>query len=151
MSEQGGGRSAKKIVCSDPIDLTVTDSWDIFNIAKQGALVLNGDSSSLPIPDASVDAIVTDPPYFDFVHYSELSDFFYAWISNALGDEYEYLNREDSSHENEVQDKDCISFTRKICTIFQECNRVLKEDGLLCFSYHHSSVDGLDGYLQCYY
>ena len=96
----------------------------------------------MPVPDSSVDAIVTDPPYFDFVHYSELSDFFYAWLTNALGSEYEYLNRPNSSHENEVQDRDHESFKRKICSIFQECNRVLKEDGLLCFSYHHSTIEG---------
>lgn len=133
---------SKKVVCSDPIRVNPTQSWETFKNASQGALILNADSSSLPIPDSSVDAVITDPPYFDFVHYSELSDFFYAWLSNALSGEYEYLNRKDSSHENEVQDRDNESFTRKICTIFKECNRVLKEDGLLCFSYHHSTIDG---------
>ena len=133
---------SKKIVCSDPIKLDVTQSWEDFSQAAQGALILNGDSSSLPIPDSTVDAVVTDPPYFDFVHYSELSDFFYAWLTTALGDEYAYLNRKDSSHENEVQDSDNDLFTKKICSIFRECNRVLKNDGLLCFSYHHSRVEG---------
>lgn len=138
----GSKRSSKKIVCSDPLKVNVTQSWEVFSDASQGALILNGDSSSLPVPDSSIDAVVTDPPYFDFVHYSELSDFFYAWLSNAIGCEYAYLNRTDSSHENEVQDRDNESFTRKICTIFKECNRVLKEGGLLCFSYHHSTIDG---------
>lgn len=135
-------RLSKKIVCSKPIKLEITKSWEEFTNTSQGALILNGDSSILPIPNSSVDAIVTDPPYFDFVHYSELSDFFYAWLTTALGSEYEYLNRQDSSHENEVQDRDKENFTRKICSIFKECKRVLKEDGLLCFSYHHSTIDG---------
>jgi len=138
----GTKRISKKIVCSDPLKVNVAQSWDDFNEASQGALILNGDSSSLPVPDASVDAVVTDPPYFDFVHYSELSDFFYAWLSNALGAEYSYLGRKDSSHENEVQDRDNESFTKKIGRIFSECHRVLKEDGILCFSYHHSTIDG---------
>lgn len=133
---------SKKIVCSDPLRVKITQFWEDFNSATQGALILNGDSSSLPIPNSSVDAVVTDPPYFDFVHYSELSDFFYAWLSKALGGEYSYLDRKDSSHENEVQDRDNENFTRKICNIFKECNRVLKDDGLLCFSYHHSTIDG---------
>lgn len=142
IDDSGSKRTSKKIVCSDPIKLNVTQLWDEFSNSSRGALILNGDSSSLPIPDSSVDAVVTDPPYFDFVHYSELSDFFYAWLTNALGSEYEYLNRKNSSHENEVQDCDNESFTRKICSIFRECNRVLKEDGLLCFSYHHSTIEG---------
>ena len=142
VEHNGSKRTSKKIICSDPLKVSVTRTWDDFSTASQGALILNGDSSSLPIPDSSVDVVVTDPPYFDFIHYSELSDFFYAWLSNALGGEYNYLNRKDSSHENEVQDCDNESFTRKICSIFSECNRVLKEDGLLCFSYHHSTIDG---------
>ncbi|WP_121969498.1 DNA methyltransferase [Leptolyngbya sp. BC1307] len=138
----GTKQSSKKVICSDPIRLNVSQSWEEFAKSQQGALILNGDSSSLPIPDSTVDAVVTDPPYFDFVHYSELSDFFYAWLTNALGGEYKYLNRQDSSHKNEVQDRDNESFTKKICSIFRECNRVLKQDGLLCFSYHHSTIDG---------
>ncbi len=135
-------RSTEKVVCSDAISLQVSTDWDTFFQSEQGALVLNGDSSELPIPDGSVDVVVTDPPYFDFIHYSELSDFFYAWLSSALGDKYDYLSRKDSSHVNEVQDKDNESFSLKIRSIFAECNRVLKHEGLMCFSYHHSTIDG---------
>lgn len=143
IEKNGKKRSSKKIICSEPIKLEIAQSWEGFKEStSQSALILNGDSSSLPIPDLSVDAIITDPPYFDFVNYSELSDFFYAWLSNALGDEYAYLNRKDSSHENEVQDRDSNSFSKKILSVFKECNRVLKDDGLLCFSYHHSTIDG---------
>ncbi|MGL4500022.1 MAG: DUF1156 domain-containing protein, partial [Planktothrix sp.] len=38
------------------------------------------------IPDNSVDAIVTDPPYYDTIQYAELSDFFYVWMKRTLGD-----------------------------------------------------------------
>jgi putative DNA methylase len=43
----------------------VTDDWQTFDRHPKAALVLNGDSAHLPLPDASVDAVVTDPPYFD--------------------------------------------------------------------------------------
>ena len=38
-----------------------------------------GDSASTGLPPRSIDLIVTDPPFFDNVHYSELADFFHAW------------------------------------------------------------------------
>jgi putative DNA methylase len=142
IDKNGKKRSSKKITCSNAINVNVTSNWEDFAKSEKGALVLNGDSSDLQIPDNSVDTIVTDPPYFDFVHYSELSDFFYAWLSKALGGEYEYLSRQDSSHKNEVQDKDKENFSRKINRIFSECHRVLKNEGLMCFSYHHSTIDG---------
>lgn len=135
-------RSSKKVVCSAPIDVVITEDWESFQAKDNRALVLNGDSSRLDIPDSSVDAIVTDPPYFDFIHYSELSDFFYAWLSKALSDEYAYLSHQDSSHKNEVQDKDYQQFSYKISKILAECYRVLKTEGLMCFSYHHSTIDG---------
>ena len=38
----------------------------------------------------SVDLVVTDPPFFDNVHYSELADFFFAWqrlhSADAIGE-----------------------------------------------------------------
>jgi putative DNA methylase len=75
-----GDRSGtRKFVASAPLDVRIVNSWDELVTRDRTLMVLNGDSSTLPIPDASVDAVITDPPYFDFVHYSELSDFF--WLS----------------------------------------------------------------------
>jgi adenine-specific DNA methylase len=34
----------------------------------------------------SIDAVVTDPPYYDAMPYADLSDFFYAWLKRSLGD-----------------------------------------------------------------
>src|SRR5205823_1249065 len=31
------------------------------------------------------DAIVTDPPYYDAIPYSDLMDYFYVWMRRALG------------------------------------------------------------------
>jgi adenine-specific DNA methylase len=32
--------------------------------------------------------VFTDPPYYDNVPYSYLSDFFYVWLKRAIGDLY---------------------------------------------------------------
>lgn len=36
----------------------------------------------------SLDAVVTDPPYYDAIAYADLSDFFYVWLKRTLGDVY---------------------------------------------------------------
>ena len=138
----GNSKKASKITCSDPINAPHLNSWDELSAASQGALILSGDSSRLPIPDASVDAVVTDPPYFDFVHYSELSDFFFAWLSPALKDRYAWFDRHDSSDAGEVQHKDPRTFARQLSYVFTECRRVLKNEGVLAFSFHHSREEG---------
>jgi putative DNA methylase len=96
----------------------------------------------LPLPDRSVDAVVTDPPYFDFIHYSELSDFFFSWLSPILKDRYSWFDRPSSFALGEVQNKNPRVFARELAAVFADCCRVLKDDGVLAFSFHHSRPEG---------
>jgi putative DNA methylase len=48
-------------------------------------------ATELPYPDNYFDAVFTDPPYYDNVHYAELSDFFYVWLKRSIGDLYPEL------------------------------------------------------------
>jgi putative DNA methylase len=132
----------RKTVASAPIKVRRVESWAQLATTDNGLMVLNGDSSRLPLPDASVDAVVTDPPYFDFVHYSELSDFFFAWLAPVLKSRYPWFGRPDSSDQGEVQHKDPRVFARQLAAVFSECRRVLKGDGVLAFSFHHSRPEG---------
>ena len=43
-----------------------------------------GSALSLPFHDASVSAVVTDPPYDNMIDYSDASDLFYVWLKRAL-------------------------------------------------------------------
>jgi len=91
------------------------------------------------LPDQCLDIIVTDPPFFDNVHYSELADFFHAWRQlTHPGPDGTTTTRSPA----EVQDADADSFAAKLQAVFRECHRLLKDDGLLVFSYHHSRDEG---------
>lgn len=141
--DQDGNRAgSRKTVASRPICVRRVETWQELAASDYGLMILNGDSSKLPIPAGSVDAVVTDPPYFDFVHYSELSDFFFAWLSPALRQRYPWMAREDSSDQGEVQHKDPRVFARQLASVFTEACRVLKDDGVLAFSFHHSRAEG---------
>ena len=39
--------------------------------------------------EEKVDVIITDPPYYDDVPYTELSDFYYVWLKRVLSDVYD--------------------------------------------------------------
>lgn len=138
----GNRAGSRKMVASHPIRAQRVETWAEMEAADHGLLILNGDSSKLPVPAGTVDAVVTDPPYFDFVHYSELSDFFFAWLSPVLRDRYPWMAREDSSDQGEVQHKDPRVFARQLASVFTEACRVLKDDGVLAFSFHHSRAEG---------
>ncbi|ETR65648.1 MAG: hypothetical protein OMM_05964 [Candidatus Magnetoglobus multicellularis str. Araruama] len=38
-----------------------------------------------PLPNDSVEAVITDPPYYDAISYADLSDFFYVWLRRSIG------------------------------------------------------------------
>lgn len=110
-------------------------------IASSCAVYLScGSSDHTELLDRSVDRIITDPPFFDNVHYSELADFFHAWQS--LYPHGFIRPGPTTRHLCEVQDTVADSFTTKLRAVFTECRRVLKDEGLLIFTYHHSRSEG---------
>ena len=36
----------------------------------------------------TIDCVVTDPPYYNAIAYADISDYFYIWLKNAIGDYY---------------------------------------------------------------
>lgn len=127
---------------SQSVTTSIATSFDSLDQEGHKALLLCTDSSHLDIPDQSVDAVITDPPYFDFVHYSELADFFYAWLHMSLGQDYEEFRGKTTRHTQEVQQKDAGTFSLALKRVLLECERVLKPEGLLVFSFHHSRNEG---------
>lgn len=138
-----GNSGQKKKTVSASLNPRLFEDFNTLSQSKDaGCLVLNDDSARVKIPDSSVDAIITDPPYFDFVHYSELSDFFFAWLSPVLKDRYKYFARKHSGNSQEVQDSCPKSFGESLSRVFTECRRVLKDEGVMVFSFHHSKPEG---------
>jgi putative DNA methylase len=48
----------------------------------------SGDTNQFPAK--YLDAVVTDPPYYDAIAYADLSDFFYVWLKLTLRDIYPF-------------------------------------------------------------
>jgi putative DNA methylase len=121
-----------------PLEVDVVQSFADFVMQTSSVYLSSGDSSCIDLPDKSVDVVITDPPFFDNVHYSQLADFFYYWLNQLLD-----LSPATSTRcENEVQDTDPERFKAKLTSVFAECARVLRDNGLFVFTYHHSRHEG---------
>lgn len=134
-----GGKSEKVYLDKSRDAAAVVTSEDLW--CEGNAIVLCKDSAHTTIPDESVDLVVTDPPFFDNVNYSELADFFYVWLKMfdiGVGDD----NSDSTRVSGEVQDNVPDRFASKLCDVFKECHRVLSPSGLLIFTYHHSRAEG---------
>jgi putative DNA methylase len=138
----GKQKKGRKIVgISPPMGAPVLE-LKAAEVPKTGGLYVScGDSSKTGMPDASVDLVLTDPPFFDNVHYSELADFFFVWQELYFGAKSP-SGKGTTRHKGEVQDTDVGRFATKLQAVFGECCRVLKDEGLLVFSYHHSRDEG---------
>ena len=108
-------------------------------------LILCRDSRSVPeIKDKTVDVVLTDPPYYDNMVYSELADFFYVWLRLALKRDYSYFLSETSKRKQEIlvnerSKKGEAKFVNDLARVLKESKRVLKDEGLLVFTFHHSN------------
>lgn len=132
----------------------LVDSFDQLMATDRAALLRCQSSEDLSfIPDQSVDAIITDPPYFDNVQYSELADFFYVWLRLALKDSYPWFQPELSGRPSEIVQNEKLGkttdfFREGLQRIFAGCRRVLKDDGLLVFTFHHNQRWAWEGIAQ---
>lgn len=105
---------------------------------RQKFWLIHGDSRRLPLDDHSVDLIVTDPPYYDSVQYSDLAAFFRVWLARLLPGEIDWIYDEAHSAVAIKAADDNTGFMAVISGIFNECGRVLKRGGgRLVFTFHH--------------
>jgi len=132
----------KKTIIHDELDFgTECMSINDFAQKKKSYIVKQLDSIKIPLPNASIDFVVTDPPYYDNVQYSDLSQFFRCWLSWFLPDyaNWEYQTISSAVAESRLENE---KFGKVLAKIWQECNRVLsKPHGRLIFTYHHWSPD----------
>lgn len=101
-------------------------------------------SEDLCIPDASVHAVITDPPYGSNVQYGELSHYWLVWLRNELGlDESLFsLDREVLVQRKTQADghKDYQHYLEGLRMVFAECYRVLKPGGVLVFTFNNKDM-----------
>lgn len=108
--------------------------------------------TNLLFPDNYFDTIFTDPPYYDNVPYSHLSDFFYIWLKRSLGDIYpDLFSTPLTPKKNEIvaysqneggYEGGKAFFESMLKQSFQEIHRILKPNGIAVIVYAHKSTEG---------
>ncbi|MEU6310077.1 DNA methyltransferase [Streptomyces sp. NPDC047014] len=124
------------------------DGWPERGLDVKQFYIRNGDSSCTDLPSGSVDLIVTDPPYMDNVHYSELADFFHAWLRGMKPYSGYPSSDETTRNAGEVQSADPRQFSDAISRVWRECERVLKPGGLLAFTFHQARLTAWVGLVE---
>ncbi len=98
------------------------------------------------IPPASLDAVLTDPPYFRNVQYAELMDFCYVWLRRLVGASIDAFQSASTRNPNELtgnvtMDRGLSHFTEGLSEVFSRMAKALKPGSPLAFTYHHNTLD----------
>lgn len=132
-------------------------------VTKTPAMVQAVDASSHPLPDQTAGIWFTDPPYYDAIPYSDLSDFFLVWLKRALPDHpllqdpFELANPlspkkaeivQDETKKNNDQPKDRSWFEESISQAFAEGRRIIQEDGVGSVVFAHKTTEGWEALLS---
>jgi putative DNA methylase len=143
---KNGRKAGEKVFgLSEPVGFEIASTFE--DLKKRRVFLSCGDSSSTGMPNGSVDAVITDPPFFDNVHYSQLADFFHVWQRHILGQNGHQEACSTRACE-EVQNSDREEFTMRLSAVLTEAHRVLKDDGVMALTYHHSRSDGWRSILE---
>ena len=117
--------------------------------------------SAIASSDLEVDLIVTDPPYYDAIPYSDLMDFFYVWLrrsvvglspeieavfSNSLGPKWDHVNDngeliDDASRFGGDQKLSKQNYEDGMARSFQTCHSVLGPEGRLVVVFANKQPD----------
>jgi len=107
-------------------------------------LILTQSSSNLPIPEDSVDAVITDPPYGSNVQYGELSSFWNIWYKEYKGlDNFIYNEEEAVANRKSCFEgaKDVDFYGNMLKEVYTAAVRVLKPGGYLVFTFNNKNIN----------
>ncbi|MFB3779399.1 MAG: DUF1156 domain-containing protein [Bryobacteraceae bacterium] len=115
--------------------------------------VQRGDATALALDEGSMDAIITDPPYYDNVPYADISDFFYVWLKRSIADFFpEHFTSPLSPKKSEVtalasrhhgdMRKAKGEYESRMLAALGQANRILKTSGQLAIVYAHKTTLG---------
>ncbi len=111
--------------------------------------------------NSGADAIITDPPYYDAIPYSDLMDFFYVWLRRTLNGlspeidstfqeplspkwDHEHNDGElidDSSRFGGDKQKSKANYEDGMARVFQSCYKSLNPGGRLVLVFAHKHPD----------
>lgn len=109
--------------------------YDAFKMVEKSSSTVYthwASSTSLKIEKNTIDYVFTDPPFGDYIPYSELNFINEAWLERMT-------NQEKEAIVSKSQNKNITEYQSLLTKVFLEINKTLKETGLMSVVFHSAS------------
>jgi len=118
----------------------IVDNFE--ELVKTGSCIIFTQSSDkLPLPNESIDAVITDPPYGGNVQYIELTNFWTVWLKETLnlksGVVENAMEAITTRHSGFPTEKSTDHYKKTLLNIFKESYRVLKPHRWMVMTFHN--------------
>lgn len=130
-------------------------SKQLDRVQGRPASITRGSALSIPLPDGSLDAVVTDPPYDAMINYCDSSDLFFVWLKRALVTSHPWFGitsdpaglqekteeavvkfgNKEGDHRTKEHYKDCIA------KAFDQARRKITPDGVVTIIFGHGDPE----------
>jgi len=132
------GKTDFQTKCPTPPAASMTSTQAVLKSVRPAYHVGCRSSTKVPLPDGTVDVILTDPPYGSYVHYADLCNFWAVWLPE-LGMGTAIDNREEAviARKRFPGAKSTHDYQRLLERCFSECARVLKTDGYMVLTFNN--------------
>lgn len=114
--------------------ITLSKAFDMVSKSKSIVQIYNESSTSLNLDSQSIDYVFTDPPFGDYIPYSEINQINEAWLGQVTNPAEEVIV-------NSAQNKSTEDYARLMTKVFSETNRVLKNDGKMSLVFHSAKAE----------
>ena len=125
----------------------IGDHLDGGKTARQRIVQIHcGDAAAAELPESSLDAVFTDPPYYGNVQYAELMDFCYVWLRRLIVNTLDAFRNSSTRNPQELtgnidMGRGLQHFTEGLSSVFQKMAKALKPGAPLAFTYHHNTIE----------
>lgn len=107
----------------------ISNAFELVHGSRSSVMVHNASSEWLPLKDATIDYVFTDPPFGDYIPYAELNQINELWLPKVT-------DRAAETVVSKSGRKDADHYEKSMTRVFFEIHRVLKPDGRATVVFH---------------
>ena len=112
---------------------------------KRQVKLLNMDARRVKLKPNSLNAVLTDPPYFNNLQYAELIDLCYVWLRRLLFNDKTFSHNTTRNQAeitgNKSMGRNLVHFTEGLGQTFINLTLALKPNSPFVFTYHHNNLE----------